>query len=286
MLKRIALVSTFSTTFLLAGCAVPPKDGLNLSLPEPRPTTNESSYAMKVATAIQTTARCLGCKDTILWQDEKAMASSASFDTRVVTREEYKAVNEYRDRIKELNKAGKLTKENLPPAPKVVLNERDIVPKPTNGNGLTNGLMLANSIDGRWSNPGSSLGAGLALGLLLGGTGPDNDENRLFPPTKYMKLAFVLPEKIPFQKFNYERMTAEENERENVSCYGAAEFVRVMTKSAEDMGYKPVGELQYDFRDNEVIKNPIGHMYINHLKMTVSVVRKSPPNPIAETFVE
>ena len=110
MLKRIALVSTFSTTFYWQVALFPQKMGLNLSLPEPRPTTNESSYAMKVATAIQTTARCLGCKDTILWQDEKAMASSASFDTRVVTREEYKAANEYEDRIKELNKAGEADK--------------------------------------------------------------------------------------------------------------------------------------------------------------------------------
>ena len=69
-----------------------------------------------------------------------------------------------------------------------------------------------------------------------------------------MKAAFVLPEKIPLNLFNYEQLTPEEQELRNASCFGAAELVRVMTKSAIDMGYKPVGDIQYDIRDGKYVR--------------------------------
>ena len=71
-----------------------------------------------------------------------------------------------------------------------------------------------------------------------------------------MKAAFVLPEKIPLNLFNYEQLTPEEQELRNASCFGAAELVRVMTKSAIDMGYKPVGDIQYDIRDGKYVTKP------------------------------
>lgn len=262
-LKQTTLLSALVSAAVLTGCTIPPKDGLYLELPEPRPTTTESSYAMKVATEIQTTARCLGCKDTVLWQDEKALANNASFNARMITTDEYTAAREYRSLVSDLNKAGKLCPETLPPTPKVVLNENDCNPKntTTSGGGLTSGMMIANSFDGRWTNPGSSLGVGLTLGFLFSSSPPDNDENRRFSPARYMKATFVLPEQIPFKKFNYAQLTPEENEKLNASCYGAAQFVRVMTKSAIDMGYKPIGDLRFSIYDKYAKKPHWGYVY-------------------------
>lgn len=245
MFNKIPFYSLLISTLVLSGCATPPGGGLDLNLAEPRPTSTDSSYAMKVATAIQTTARCLGCKDTILWQNEKSLANTASFYAKRVSLEEYKLASDYRQTIRELHKSGKLTKESLPPPPKVVLNEQNYQSTQDKSGGLSNSLMLADSFDGKWTNPGSSLGAGLALGLLLSSSAPENDENKMFPPANYMKAAIVLPNKIPFEQFNHKQLSTEEKAKENASAYGAIEFVRLMTKSAVDMGYKPIDDVRF-----------------------------------------
>lgn len=270
MFKQISLYTALVSTLILSGCTSLP--GLNLDLPEPRPVIKDSSHAMKVASAIQTTAHCFGCLDTPLWQDEKDLENTASFYAKRVAIAEYKAASEYREKLSELRKQGKLNKETLPPPPKVVLNEMAYQKEKAyaKSNGLTNGLMLANSFDGRWSNPGASLGAGLALGLLFSSAPPDEDENRMFPPADFMKAAIVVPEKIPFDKFSKGNFSQEENEKQNASAYGATEFVRLMTKSAVDMGYKPVGDVRYRIWNDrwELVYQPLENDAIGCPKVT------------------
>ena len=78
--------------------------------------------------------------------------------------------------------------------------------------------MLADSFDGRWTNPGSSLGAGLALGLLLSSSPiTDHEENQKYPSSDFLKVAIVLPKNIPFDKFRPKNMTADEIESETNS---------------------------------------------------------------------
>lgn len=270
MFNKISLYTLLVSTLLLSGCATPP--GLDLDLPEPRPVIKDSSHAMKVASAIQTTAHCFGCQDTPLWNDEKELANTASFYAKRVALAEYKAASEYREKVSELHKLGKLNKETLPPPPKVVLNEMAYQKERANANsnGLTNGLMLANSVDGRWSNPGASLGAGLALGLLFSSAPPDEDENKMFPPADFMKAAIVLPEKIPFDKFNKGNFSQEEKEKLNASAYGATEFVRLMTKSAVDMGYKSVGDVRFRTTEGkwQIVYQPLENDAIGCPKVT------------------
>lgn len=250
MFKSLIFCQALLATVVLTGCVSAPR--YEIALPEPRPSATEPSYAMQVATAFQNNLRCLGCKDTYLWQNEKHLISKARFNSHAVTRHEYDEADEY---MKMLRKSK--DKASLPPPPKVVLNRMDNhqAQQKKNSGGFTNGFMLADSFDGRWTNPGSSLGAGLALGLLLSSSPmTDDEENQKYPSSDFLKVAIVLPKNIPFDKFRPKNMTADEIESENATAYAAQEFVRLMTKSAVDLGFKPVGDVK--FYVNEFARKP------------------------------
>ena len=258
MFKRIALFSTLASTLVLSGCVTAPF--ADQTLPEPRPETTEASYAMKVATQIQTTARCIGCKDTVLWHDEKYLADKVGFNPMQVVYDDYREADKYYATVRRLHREkGKLTKEDLPPAPKVVLNNSNATPSETSDT-LTTSLMLADSFDGIWSNSnsGASLGVGLALGLLGSSLKIKEDENLQDPATSYMKAVFVLPpeDKITYRHFQYPQLSKEENEYYNVSAFASMELVRQMTKSAVEMGYKPVGDIRVWIMDDGILGKP------------------------------
>ena len=246
MRKYLALLSVISSTLMLTGCATQPSSLSGIELPEPRPTTDKSSYAMEVASVIRTTVNCLGCKDTVLWADEKDHANKMVFDTKRNTSLAYAEARAYMDEVNRLRRDGKLTAETLPKPPRIMLT-----PNQSSSSGtLTNSLMLADSLDGRWTNSSSSLGTGLAfaaVGMLFSSV---HDENLKYPPTDYLKAAFVLPpdNKIIFEKeVNDPKRKTEQNRNINLGIYAGKQFVQLLTKAAIDMGFTPVGDMVVDF---------------------------------------
>lgn len=245
MRKYLALLSVISSTLMLTGCATQPSSLSGIELPEPRPKTDKSSRAMEVASFIRTTVNCLGCKDTVLWADEKDHANKMVFDTKRNTRLAYAEARAYMDEVNRLRRDGKLTAETLPKPPRIMLN-----PAQSSSGTLTNSLMLADSLDGRWTNSSSSLGTGLAfaaVGMLFSSV---HDENLKYPPTDYLKAAFVLPpdNQIRFEKeVNDPKRKPEQNRNINLGIYAGKQFVQLLTKAAIDMGFTPVGDMVVDF---------------------------------------
>ena len=81
-----ALLSALTASLILSGCSIPKGTLSGIDLQEPRPTTDNASHAMQVASVIHTTVNCLGCKDTILWADEKELSDKMVFDSKQNTR--------------------------------------------------------------------------------------------------------------------------------------------------------------------------------------------------------
>lgn len=246
MFKHIALFSTLiSSALLLTGCAITPTSLSGIELQEPRPTTEQSSNAMKIASVIKTSVNCLGCNDTVLWADEKDFANKMVFDTKRNTRLAYAEVRAYQAEITRLRKAGQLTAETMPKPPRILLN-----PNQSSSGTLTNSLMIADSLDGRWTNSSASLGTGLALAAVGSLLSSVQDENLDYPPTDYVKAAFVLPpeNKIVFEnEIKNPKLTPERNHEINLGIYAGKQFVQMLTKRAIEMGFKPVGDLVVDF---------------------------------------
>ena len=73
MTKSIYFGSSFIATLTLTGCATAPHFGTQLT--DPRPQTTKHSYAMEVSMNMKNTLNCLGCEDTVLWQNEKDLVN-------------------------------------------------------------------------------------------------------------------------------------------------------------------------------------------------------------------
>ena len=176
--SRVALFSALASALALTGCAVTSPSLSGIDLQEPRPTTNQSSHAMQVASVIKTTVNCLGCEDTVLWADEKDLSDKMVFDAKRNTQRDYAEARAYQAEVNRLRKEGKLTPETAPKPPRIVLN-----PNQSSSSGtLTNSLMIADSFDGRWTNSSASLGAGLALAAVGSLFSSVQDENLDYPP--------------------------------------------------------------------------------------------------------
>lgn len=244
--SRVDLFSALASALALTGCAVTSHSLSGIDLQEPRPTTNQSSHAMQVASVIKTTVNCLGCEDTGLWADEKDLSDKMVFDAKRNTQRDYAEARAYQAEVNRLRKEGKLTPETAPKPPRIVLN-----PNQSSSSGtLTNSLMIADSFDGRWTNSSASLGAGLALAAVGSLFSSVQDENLDYPPADYVKAAFVLPpeKKIVIEnEINNPELTPERNREINLGIYAGKQFVQMLTQAAVDMGFKPVGELVVDF---------------------------------------
>lgn len=241
----MALASALACMCALSGCAVTPTSLSGINLAEPRPATEQSSHAMQVACAIKTTVNCLGCEDTVLWADEQDLADKMVFDTMRNTRRDYAEARAYHEKINRLRKEGNLTAETAPKPPRIMLNSNR-----ASADTLTGSLMIADSLDGRWTNTSASIGTGLALaavGFLFSSV---QDENLEYPPADYVKAAFVLPpeDQIVFEnEISDPRLTPQRNHEINLGIHAGKQFVQMLTQAAVDMGFTPVGPLVVDF---------------------------------------
>lgn len=211
-LRRFAPVAGALSMLALTGCSSVMQFPTS-ALPEPRPSAEnvkQPSKAMQIAKAIKTTWGCVGCADTLLWDNEENLAKEAGFDPVEI--------------------------------------QKTIVygSKSSDGSSLSvgSGFMVADSLDGAWSNNvslGAGLGVGLGLALLTGKSSIDYN-----PPTAYYKFGYVFPDnkKIRVAGFKADGKNIDE---EHVRLYAAKRFVEVAAKTAEDFGFKRIGQLQVHF---------------------------------------
>lgn len=144
-LRRFAPVAGALSMLALTGCSSVMQFPTS-NLPQPRPSAENvkaPSMAMQIASEIRTTNACIGCADTLLWDDEAHLAKEAGFDPEE-------------------------TQRQIAAARK----ERGQDESRDSGDGLFSigsGYMVADSMDGIWNNSpsiGTGLGVGLGLGLL------------------------------------------------------------------------------------------------------------------------
>ena len=231
MHRNLALTISLSSLLALGGCTVPKQ--FDATLTEPRPETVGISDAMLIAAAIETTADCVGCQDTMLWPNEAGLSDKVGFDTLLNIEKAQEAHRQWeraRDRAKWKN-------EPIPPEPKMPTASATLQ--------TVSPYMLADSLDGRWTNPGASLGVGIALDVVVSLLTPE-DRTLHNPPADNLKAAFVLPDmkSIP-SVYNEDVLTKDEKERRNAGYYAATEWLKLLTKAAEDLGYTAVGPLQF-----------------------------------------
>ena len=187
------------------------------NLPEPRPSVEnvqQPSKAMQIAKAIATTKNCIGCADTLLWDDEAELAKDAGFDPIEIQRQIVKAQKERGNS----SDSGAIS--------------------------MGSGFMVADSMDGVWNNSpsiGTGLGIGLALGILTAKSDID-----ISPATENFKFGFVFPknEKIRVEGYKPEYLNPEE---QHARLYAAKAFIEVAAKTAEDFGFTRVGPIKVNF---------------------------------------
>ena len=245
MQKNFLFLFPLAASLMLSGCALPPEMNFDGELRRPRPELTGMSRAMEVASAIQTTANCLGCADTALWPDEKHLASEMGFDPKknaeAADRRYKEALREWERKDFELRKDEKARAEHrkrrpIPPA---------IQPRSST---FPDGLLIADSLDGRWSNWGEAVPLGLAIDVGFWLLKPSDDEDIRKPPSNYLKAAIVLKNGVRTHKeFTDSELEPKDIEFRNAALTAAEDFVILLTKSAVDLGFKPVGDMKVSF---------------------------------------
>lgn len=223
-LRRFAPVAGALSMLALTGCSSVMQFPTS-NLPQPRPSAENvkaPSMAMQIASEIRTTNACIGCADTLLWDDEAHLAKEAGFDPEE-------------------------TQRQIAAARK----ERGQDESRDSGDGLFSigsGYMVADSMDGIWNNSpsiGTGLGVGLGLGLLSRVITAKSDID-VSPATENFKFAYVFPSDRKYRVKGYQP-EASRFEEDHARLYAAKTFVDVAAKTAEDFGFKRIGEIRVGF---------------------------------------
>ena len=248
MFKKLTAIASVLVMANLTGCTSFTPTIVQTPKTLPRPTTTESSYAMQVTKEIKTTANALGCQDAVLWSDEAELADKIGFHPRRNVKAQMnqfrKEMRAYQSALREWERNGSKPGEKPKPPVSPLLNG-------ASRSGALLAYVYPDLLDGRVNTKGwSNLGVGVALEVTNNLLSTKIDNNEDDPPANYLHMAMVLPKESQIDSHHFDgapNLTDDEITYRNVGVFAAQRFVRLLTKSAVDMGYRPVGELQTEY---------------------------------------